>query len=106
MNYECGVLVDGFDQPAMFLMAYNPPYYPRLFEDYGFETAQNLFAFIADRNFRASEKLRFISDSVMDRFQIKIRTMDRARLSDDVDNYFKIYNASMASNGSGANENR
>jgi hypothetical protein len=31
-----GLLVDGFTQPA-FGMNYNPPYYKRLFEDYGFK---------------------------------------------------------------------
>ncbi len=36
LNYECGLLVEGFHLPPSFMMTYNPPYYPRLIESYGF----------------------------------------------------------------------
>src|SRR5258708_7252094 len=35
MNYECGLLIEGFDSPPIFMMTYNPPWYERLFEAYG-----------------------------------------------------------------------
>ena len=47
LNYECGLLVDGFHMPATFMMTYNPPFYARLIETYGFRKAQDLFAFWA-----------------------------------------------------------
>jgi len=31
-NYECGMLVEGFDSDPMVMMTYNPPYYPALME--------------------------------------------------------------------------
>ncbi len=34
-NYECGMLVDGFDSDPMVMMTYNPPYYPALMERVG-----------------------------------------------------------------------
>src|SRR5690606_7396903 len=36
MNYECGLLIEGFDSSPTFMMTYNPPYYERLIEEYGF----------------------------------------------------------------------
>ena len=35
-NQDCGVLIDNFDLPATMMMAYNPPFYVRLFEANGF----------------------------------------------------------------------
>ena len=46
MNYECGLLVEGFDSPPTFMMTYNPPYYAKLIERAGFEKVHDLLAFI------------------------------------------------------------
>ena len=45
LNYEVGLLVDGFDSPPTFMMTYNPPYYGRLIENYGFRKTQDMYAF-------------------------------------------------------------
>jgi len=44
-----GALVDGFDGPPLILTSYNPPYYPCLFEQAGFEKAADVFAYHLDR---------------------------------------------------------
>ena len=46
-NYECGMLVDGFDSPPMVMMTYNPPYYPGLMEKAGFRKAKDLYAYLS-----------------------------------------------------------
>jgi GNAT superfamily N-acetyltransferase len=43
-----GVLLDGFDGPPIVLTSYNPPYYPRLFEQSGFEKDADVFAYHLD----------------------------------------------------------
>ena len=45
LNYECGLLIEGFEKPPTFMMPYNPPYYQALVEDYGFQKAQDLLSF-------------------------------------------------------------
>lgn len=45
INDECGLLLDAFELPPVFLMAYNPPYYAALLAALGFRKAQDLFAF-------------------------------------------------------------
>jgi hypothetical protein len=36
LNYECGLLIEGFDTPPFFMMTHNRPYYARLVEANGF----------------------------------------------------------------------
>ena len=45
INYECGVLVDGFNSSPSVMTTYNPPYYARLFEDAGLRKARDLYAY-------------------------------------------------------------
>lgn len=47
-NDECGLLVDGFDSPPVFMMTYNPRYYVRLMEAAGCTPAKDLLAFAFD----------------------------------------------------------
>lgn len=44
-NYECGLLVDGFDSPPTILMPWNPSTVPTLLERIGFKPAQDLLSF-------------------------------------------------------------
>lgn len=47
-NDECGLLVDGFDCPPVFMMTYNPRYYVDLLESAGFAKAKDLLAYDFD----------------------------------------------------------
>ena len=47
-NYECGLLVEGFDQRPSFMTAWNPPYYDRLCTAGGLVKAKDLLAFWFD----------------------------------------------------------
>ncbi len=96
-NYECGLLIDGFDTPPSFMMTYNPPYYARLLENYGFRKAQDLFAYQAHREMLATvdPKIKFIIDESTRRFDIKLRSLDKSRFLDDVRLFLDIYNKSL-----------
>jgi hypothetical protein len=41
----CLMLVDGFDTPPYLLMPYNPPYYPALMEQIGWQKAKDAYAY-------------------------------------------------------------
>lgn len=47
-NDECGLLVDGFDSPPVFMMTYNPRYYLDLMESGGWVKAKDLLAYDFD----------------------------------------------------------
>ena len=44
-NEECGMLVEGFDEPPVFMMPYNPRYYPDFMTDLGYRKAKDLWAY-------------------------------------------------------------
>lgn len=46
-NYECGLLVKGFDSPPTVMMTYNPPRYVELIEGTGFSKAKDLNAYLS-----------------------------------------------------------
>lgn len=97
LNYEVGLLVDGFDTPPTFMMTYNPPYYARLIEDYGFEKSQDLYAFWGHVDMLATldQKLAFIVREATRRFDIHVRHLDRSRFHEEVETFLHIYNASL-----------
>ena len=97
LNYECGLLTDGFDSPPTFMMTYNPPFYARLIEGCGFSKAQDLYAYWGHVNMlqELDKKLQFIIDEAKRRFNVKLRNMDRSRFEEDVRMFLDIYNRSM-----------
>lgn len=48
-NYECGLLIDGFDTPPRLMMNHNPAYYRGLLESWGLAKAKDLYAWWFDR---------------------------------------------------------
>lgn len=46
-NYECGLLVEGFDRPPVLMMTYNPPGYIELVEQAGYSKVKDLYAYIS-----------------------------------------------------------
>ena len=98
INYVLGTLVEGFDSPPTFMMTYNPPYYPRLIEGYGFRKSQDLYAFWGNRQMlpASMEKHWPIADRIIERYNVKVRELDRSRFRADVETFLEVYNRSMA----------
>jgi GNAT superfamily N-acetyltransferase len=86
MNYECGLLIEGFETPPFFMMTHNLPYYPRLIEACGFQKVEDMFAFCCHVSMlnTLDNKLAFIVQECQSRFDIKLRRMDRSRFGREV----------------------
>lgn len=97
LNYECGLLIDGFDKPATFMMTYNPPYYPHLIEAAGFEKSQNMYAFWGHVEMLAGldKKMSFVIEEAVRRFEITTRRMNTKRFNEEVRMFLDIYNQSL-----------
>jgi GNAT superfamily N-acetyltransferase len=97
LNYECGLLVEGFHSPPTFMMTYNPPYYASLVEGYGFTKSQDLFSYLADISMMEGmdEKLAFITNEAKRRFDFKLRGLDKSRFHAEVRMFLDIYNKSL-----------
>lgn len=97
LNYELGLLIDGFDSSPTFMMTYNPPYYAPLIESYGFTKSQDLYAFWGHVDMLASldRKLEFVVREATQRFGIELRCLDRRRFHEEIRTFLDIYNASL-----------
>ena len=97
LNYEVGLLIDGWHSPPCFMMTYNPPYYPLLFENYGLAKVEDLVAFYAPTDIvdRLDPKMFRIVDIAKEKFDLKLRTLDTKRFKEDVRTFLDIYNKSL-----------
>ena len=97
LNHELGLLIDGFDSSPTFMMTYNPTYYERLIENYGFRKAQDLFAFWGQIEMlpKIGEKLNPIAEQIIERYDVKLRSLDKSRFQEDVELFLSIYNRSL-----------
>ncbi len=97
LNYEVGMLVEGYSTPPTFMMTYNRPYYESLWTAVGFEKSQDLYAFeghidmIADLD----PKLAFVIEEIKRRFDVKVRRFDLKNFADEVALFLDIYNKSL-----------
>lgn len=97
MNYECGLLIEGFDRPPTFMMTYNKPYYARLIEACGLAKTQDMYAFYGHLEMLADldKKVEFVVKEALRRFNLKLRKLNPRKFYDDVRMFLDIYNSSM-----------
>jgi GNAT superfamily N-acetyltransferase len=97
LNYTCGLLIDGFTSPPVFLMTFNPPYYAALLEACGFAKAQDLYAYEMDVALLAKLVDRYkpaVLSSLGDD-DIVVRRFDRSHLADEIRTFLEIYNRAL-----------
>ncbi len=99
LNYELGLLVDGFDTPPTFMMTYNAPYYEKLIVNLGFEKTQDLYAFEGEASMldNLDPKIRFVIDEVKRRFNVTVRKANTRTLLDEAKLFVKLYNEALIS---------
>jgi GNAT superfamily N-acetyltransferase len=97
MNYECGLLVDGFDSPPMFMMTYNKKFYGKLLENFGFKKAQDLYAFWghSDMLTTIDPKVDRIAEQAQERLRLTTREVNKANFRTDLENFVRIYNEAL-----------
>ena len=98
-NDECGLLVDGFDQPPVFMLTYNPRYYVPLVEAAGCTKAKDLLAYDfalgagpQDRLGRIAKKLRQRTPDLV------IAPIRRGNLATQLAKIKVVYNQAWADN--------
>ncbi len=97
-NYECGVLVEGFDAPPVVMMAYNPRYYPKLYQSCGLEKAKDLWAFELSSSVNAPEKVVRISEKIRQREDVTVRPLNLNDFEGEVRRIKEIYNSAWERN--------
>ncbi|MGO8744801.1 MAG: N-acetyltransferase [Thermoguttaceae bacterium] len=97
LNYEWGLLIEGFDSPPTFLITYNKPYYQKLVEGYGFYKVQDLYSYGGQIDMlpKIRDKLRPIAEQIIERFNVRLRPLDMSRFVEDVEAFLDVFNRSM-----------
>ena len=98
LNYECGLLIEGFDTAPFFMMTHNKPYYAGLVEAQGFGKVEDLYAFWGQLSMLSSldAKLGVMVEGVKERFGVTVRPLDRSRFDEEVRMFLEIYNSSLS----------
>jgi hypothetical protein len=92
-NYECGLLVEGFDSDPVVMMTYNPPYYADFFERFGLRKAMDLYAYQIDaESFQLSEKLKRVADRARSKNGLTLRTVNLKDFANEVERLRGVYN--------------
>ena len=97
-NYECGLLVEGFDSDPMVMMTYNPRYYPALFDRLGLRKAKDLYAYLSNAQTISMEKIGRVADKALRNTRVQVRPIDLKNYSAEVERVWKIYNSAWDRN--------
>jgi ribosomal protein S18 acetylase RimI-like enzyme len=98
-NDECGLLIEGFGSPPVFMMTYNPAYYLTLLEAEGFLKAKDLLAFHIDLATLPMNRLSRIAAKVRERNpELVFRPVLRKTLDQDIIKVKEVYNAAWGEN--------
>ncbi len=98
-NDECGLLVDGFDSPPVFMMTYNPRYYVDLVAAEGYRKAKDLLAYDMGTKECPLDRLERIAAIARRRHPEVSYTPVRAKtLTRDLGKVKEVYNAAWEDN--------
>jgi hypothetical protein len=100
-NDEIGTLVDGFDEPPVVMMTYNPRYYPPLIEAHGYAKAMDVYAYVVDlaeRLQNAPQKVFSVAEKAAQKEGIRVRKIDIRRLDQEVELIKQVYNRAWERN--------
>lgn len=99
INHEYGLLVNAFDDSPRLMMSYNPPYYKKLIENYGFTCIKGLNAYKLDQDkVLSNPKLLRISQLARERTKVKIRSINMKNLKQEVALVKSLFNAAWEKN--------
>jgi len=99
-NHECGLLVDGFEHRPQILENWHHPYYADLLTEYGLSKAMDLLKWriLASDNHRVHPVIYQLADRLEADHGVRIRTMSRRRMRDEVRAFMEVYNAAWQRN--------
>ncbi|OYD16634.1 hypothetical protein CH330_02185 [candidate division WOR-3 bacterium JGI_Cruoil_03_51_56] len=98
LNDEVGFLVDGFNSPPFIKMSYNPEYYIKFVEGYGFTKVKDLYAYIVPVNRPLPDKLKRVMRKLREKPGLVVRLIDLKNLEADLERIKEIYNDAWSDN--------
>lgn len=98
-NHEAGLLVEGFNDSPNVMMTYNPPYYVKLIEAWGFKKSKDLLAYDIDgRKVKFSEKMMAQSEKLRQTGKVTFRPVNLSKFDQEIGLILDIYNDAWEKN--------
>ncbi len=90
-NDIVGLLIEGFGEPPVIMMSYNPPHYIELIESYGHKKWKDLYAWLIDKQ-EIPERLEKIIPKLEKRGGFSVRNIDPKDWENEVERARTVYN--------------
>ena len=97
-NEETGLLIEGFDEPPMIGMPYNPPYYAALLDAFGLTKAKDVYGWEVRAEQTIPEKIHRVADIVRKSTNVVVRRANFADYAGEIGRAMAVYNASWTRN--------
>lgn len=96
VNQECGLLVDGFDEPPAVMMPHGRPWFAQHLEKQGYQGVRDLLAYKVATDFTTPAAFRGVSKRFRER--IRIRPLDRRALNRELECLRDLFNDAWSDN--------
>lgn len=97
-NYECGILVDKYDDAPQIMMTYNPPYYETLLTNKGFTKAMDLLAYNMQPDVALPAVVMQIAERAEKKSKVTYRPVNLKKWKEELEIIFEIYNSAWEAN--------
>lgn len=97
-NYECGLLVERFDDAPQIMMTYNFPYYQTILEELGLTKAMDLLAYNIATHAPLPKIILDIAARTEKKSSVTYRNVDMKNWRKELDIIFEIYNSAWEAN--------
>ena len=100
-NYDCGLLIDGFDVEPTFMTPWNPPSYATMIERAGETKAKDLVAYfipMADSTFELPASFVAFADRARAKSGLTFRDLDLSRFNHELELCWDVYNSAWEEN--------
>ncbi len=94
-----GLMVEGFEKEPMYGMPFNPPYYEKLFEQYGFKNYYNQYYYMMQVDDPLPERFRERHQKFKNKPGYEARHVDLKNLEKHAEEFATVYNAAWAQHG-------
>jgi GNAT superfamily N-acetyltransferase len=99
LNDECGILVEGYNEPSMILEPWHPPYYKELIEGYGLEKQIDLLMW--ELWFKGQDQFAPMIHAAAEESRkqgVSVRDMKRSDMEAEVTRFMEVYNVAWGKN--------
>ncbi|MEP6466696.1 MAG: hypothetical protein ABJB05_10345 [Parafilimonas sp.] len=94
-----GLMVEGFEKAPIYGMPYNPPYYEKLFENYGFKNYYNQYYYAMGVKDKISDKFPERYKKIKSKPGYSARHISIKNLEKHAQEFATVYNAAWAQHG-------